>query len=51
MAEQQNGPQRRIKRRTFKDIILLLLILLVLFLVSLYFLFPAKRSGKRICHI
>ncbi len=46
MAEQKNGPQRRIKRRTFKDIILLLLILLVLVFVSLYFLFPQKDLEK-----
>ncbi len=47
MEEQQSGPKRRVKRRTFKDFLPLFVILLVLFLVSLYFLFPLEDSDKQ----
>ena len=47
MEDQQDGPKRRIKRRTFKDFLPRFVILLALLFVSLYFLFPLLDSEEQ----
>ncbi len=47
MEEQQSGPTRRIKRRTFKNFLPLFVILLGLLFVLLYFLFPHNDSDQQ----
>ena len=47
MEEQQSGPTRRIKRRTFKNFLPLFVILLGLLFVLLYFLFPQNDSDQQ----